>query len=596
MTFYFAWVDPDTPHSEAVLREDEQVISFTVSHYEGDFASLAIEIKNPRRSMLSGSVWAWLSDDDNGPLFYGRLVAVPEAVSEELVRMNFIARPQDFNSKKEAVADALRVFPYYDPVWLQLDRLQDPDVVLEARAELWHIDRLTHDVTTSSITSGEDGIFHFNESNTLYEGLDITYGTAPLTRVRIDATVTWDQKARGTVDFTRELVRAFEDGGSSRSSGLIASYTGQGLADDWPEPGTTLNGGWSVGATSLKRVDGNGVPQSFLDVSIRPPPPGDEKDGSKASAVIQPPYLARFFLWELRPYFPLDYDVSRQRIERVTFDLVSDVQPIVTEPEDGAFELVTLSSRHVSELLDSDTDTNQIGVTNAPIGDTRRSSYLRTDRGRKSIEYLIMVARAKLIARARAVDITFSSTFNNIVPLTLRHSASITDSRIPGGVAAGKIKAYSFSASGDGSLTGFVTIGCTIGNGQSIPEPPPAEFVYGEPDYTTEYQFSETSTFIPAPGDVSYLDLAAVAIADDGVDFFNLMPSKLINSFTVENGYEDQAGVVGKVWPDIAAAVEALNAAHTRVCLDLKPLDGGPFETNYTVTVSDLMLPKTMTL
>ena len=80
-TFYFSWADgPDTagniPPWESGV-EDEEIVSFTLSQNEGDAATLNIEVRNPKRGLLSGQVWAFFSvvtDDTAGvaELFYGR--------------------------------------------------------------------------------------------------------------------------------------------------------------------------------------------------------------------------------------------------------------------------------------------------------------------------------------------------------------------------------------------------------------------------------------------------------------------------------------------------------------------------------------------
>ena len=54
MIFHFAWVDPgQTSFSSGFAREDEQVLSFELSQEEGDFASLRLEVRNPRVGLLS---------------------------------------------------------------------------------------------------------------------------------------------------------------------------------------------------------------------------------------------------------------------------------------------------------------------------------------------------------------------------------------------------------------------------------------------------------------------------------------------------------------------------------------------------------------
>jgi hypothetical protein len=56
-------------------------------------------------------------------------------------------RCTDPDVRKSTLAQTLKVAPFWDPIWVGADKRNDPDSVLEARSELWHIDRVTHDVT-----------------------------------------------------------------------------------------------------------------------------------------------------------------------------------------------------------------------------------------------------------------------------------------------------------------------------------------------------------------------------------------------------------------------------------------------------------------
>ena len=120
----------------------------------------------------SRRVWAWLSWQNGAdlvPLFYGRLVGVPTDINQELVTLVFTARPADFVALKAAKAETLKVRPYYDPIWINPDALDDPDTVLEARSALWSIDRVTHEVDISDVLVGEDGIEDFQPDEVPYE-------------------------------------------------------------------------------------------------------------------------------------------------------------------------------------------------------------------------------------------------------------------------------------------------------------------------------------------------------------------------------------------------------------------------------------------
>jgi hypothetical protein len=135
MLLYFAWAEEDEvdflPEHQ---RIDEHVVSIDVLHEEGAFAVATVVIKNPRVGFLhvSRKQWAWLSDDD-GALFFGRLVAIPTDINKEAVTLEFQARPKTYQDQKEAVAEGLRTLPTFDPVWFTPEAQADPDTVLEAR-------------------------------------------------------------------------------------------------------------------------------------------------------------------------------------------------------------------------------------------------------------------------------------------------------------------------------------------------------------------------------------------------------------------------------------------------------------------------------
>lgn len=94
MTWHFAWARPaETSFGPEHRREDEDVFAFRLDHTEGDFAMLSIDIRNPRRRLLEGEdIWMWLALDTE-PLFFGRLVAIPEDLHGEIVTLNFRVRP-----------------------------------------------------------------------------------------------------------------------------------------------------------------------------------------------------------------------------------------------------------------------------------------------------------------------------------------------------------------------------------------------------------------------------------------------------------------------------------------------------------------------
>jgi len=238
--FYFAWVDSDqttfVPETMSVV--DEAIFDMDITHEEGQCATLTLVIKNPRVGLLSPGrkVWTWLSYQSPGgsgviPIFFGVLVGIPSDMFAEKVTLKFIARPNDYIEQKQAVAETLKIFPYYDPIFIEETKRDDPDAILEGWSSLYHVDRTTLEVTASDILEGEDHTITFEQDDAFYDSVSLKLDQSPLTNVQVQANVHWMQRFVGFVD------------GPDVN---IQSYTGDTFLADWPKPGTGVGGGWSV--------------------------------------------------------------------------------------------------------------------------------------------------------------------------------------------------------------------------------------------------------------------------------------------------------------------------------------------------------------
>ncbi|HDZ74368.1 MAG TPA: hypothetical protein ENH55_16710 [Aurantimonas coralicida] len=589
MTLYFAWVDAsETTFGVEHEVEDEQVFRLTIRHEEGEFAKAEVEIANPRVGLLGAGRkrWAWISFDTAAtpgvvPLFFGRLLGLPQRLAGETVTLEFLARPADFDARKDAAAAALKVAPFWDPVWIEPERRDDPDAVLEARAARWHIDRTTHAVTASDVNAGEDGTLDFGapgDATVFYSSLEAAPLQPPARRIRVEAEVLWDQAGAGSVDLRQSLIAAFVAAGTSAGH-VITSYTGEGLEGDWPDPGARIGAGWRVGASKVLRGEGVWINQIFQPVTM----------GRS---------LVKFPLWTFAPTFTVEFEAERSRSERVVFELEADTQEMLTDVGDAEVLALDLSSFEIAEAID---DQGSAGFT-TPIGDVRRNSYFVTDRGKQSLEHLIARARAELLERARAVEIGFETTWAEALDLSCRLSARVVDARLPGGEATGKVVSYVLGIEGDsGQFSAEVTIACTVGQGTSV------SAAAGSPDYVEDgyvedgYQTRSGAIVLAVAGEVGYTDYDDQGppndgAADDGVDLLRMTPARSILSLQVFDGQDAQEAVLDQGFTSLAVAIEALNEAFTEVDLSLVPLDGGPFAHTIDVTVTGLAVPKTIDL
>jgi len=626
---YFAWVDAsETTFGSEHMRWDEAVFSFELKQEEGDPASLTAVVRRPRNEAggaigLLGpgrKIWVWFALDCGPDLikFRGRLVGIPTSIFEDLVTLEFVARPFDVVAQKEALADTLRVLPYYDPVVLDKERRKDPDVVLEGYTKVWHYDRETHVITVSDEITGEDGLVEFDGGSeagkVFWDGLGLTLASGPLTRVDVNAEFTWTQQARGTVDLTSYLISHWP--GSER--GEIPSLN----AADWPKHGTSLGDGWEVAestATDLAYL-GTGTNASSGSLTVV------EQDGSTSKVewsisnttvgvayiivgggVTTDTYSATYDLdgtgsystsrnysasysalviQSIKATLVAGYTAERQCTERVSLTLFADVQPILTDPEDGeALRIDDIRSVNLSDPEE--------GI---PIGDPRRRSYIATERGNRSVEHLIALARTNLMKRARAVEITFAPKLSRMPEVTLRKSAFLAEPRV--GEALGKIIGYSIALDGsDGRIKCEIRMGCTIGyGGLAVADdglPTYCDIDYVGFDYQ---QFVGRTVLVDAflDSSVGYQPPDA-SPNDDGIDFLSALTAEDVIEvgLVVEHGSESNTD--GADVPEIIVEGDDLAAIvksrfETRAKFKLKSMTR-EFSTDYELQVTDLQIP-----
>lgn len=669
--FYFAWVDPsETSFGSQHLRSDEFIFTFSIDHAEGDPATLSIDIKNPKVGLLAPGrkIWAWFAFEDNHgevfPLFFGRLVGIPTNVLAEVCTLSFVAKPLNTYTQKQAIAETLKVAPFYDPIFIDATLVDDPDTILEGYSRLWHYDRVTGVITTSDIIVGEAGEIEFSSDDIPYDSVAVTPGETPLTQILINATVNWQQVSSGTIPVY---------------SGVFESESLEELLSSWPKVGTDLGGGYTVAAgtsaTDFWGINGTQVVSSSSSYTNKQETHLEGDVMSSNSSASSPQYadgvkfrevttsevtqtgfidsdgdpplnipatINRSFnsipTYNVPVTLNLTYNASRARTERVSFTLVADLQQMLSLPEEldheawapglhvsignlviynqalyectgiGFYDPTLLhNGEAVSGIIDgvtgfpgpnqrsghqldgggvewtfvqtssfSDQESLDVPGRNVdsmmpdgtfPIGDPARRSYFPTDRGRQSIEYLISLARAHLLYRSRAVQVSFDIRFEAGMSLSLQNNGRLFDPRLPGGTASGKIVAYSLKGDGDaGSLIANCTLGCAVGYGRSV-EPIPGEPEWFEAGYIDDayQQFDGASTVI---GDVGYT-MPIDAAVDDGLWF---------------------------PMTNVSQVLVSQNITGATYTLTLKPVVNGPFGADYFLNLTKLQVPQQIDL
>jgi hypothetical protein len=620
---------PNAPFDAALHnRFDENVVSLEIAQEEGGLATLTISIRNPGVGLLATgrNLWCWLSWDrawdpagntpDIQPLFNGRLIGVPRLQAGELVELQFLARPDDLNAQKTALAASLQVLPYYDPVWIASSTSSSSlDTVLETYSALWHIDRVTLALTISDILEGEDGIVEIGEDASIYNNFSLSYGPPPLIATTVTGTVTWQQQASGIIDVTDQIVYAFHTAGSYWSrgfertpyseggGGLIQVLVGDGLKSDWPRPGTSVGSGWSL----TTRADPSGLPYCYIYEAtwfqptvyrvtyegggVPTVPVGSTLDEANLAVYFNPvaTFTVEFPMNVYKIRMGLEYQANRKRTETVTAVMMAGLQSTLSDPAEQDREALSFSSQYVGQGVDLD--------GSVPIGNVAYRSYFQTARGATSFEYLLLAARAKMRARARAVDITFAVPWRTALDISLRHSVHLVDRRLPGGAAMGKVKSYKLSCSDAGNMLGEFTLGCSIGTGEGLP-PRVGTPVYVDDGYVHPGYEVMAGGQVPAgvEDDFAYETLDNFAILDDHLDLTRLTAEAAVIDCTVLNGLAVQLSKLSGSQNSTGDPRSAVANASTTVSLNLQPLQGAEFHTDFNPAITPLRLPKTIDL
>jgi hypothetical protein len=208
----------------------------------------------------------------------------------------------------------------------------------------------------------------------------------------------------------------------------------------------------------------------------------------------------------------------------------------------------------------------------------------------------VALARAELLARARAVEVSFETSLQNVLGLSCRKNVRVSDPRLPGGEALGKLAGYSLILNGDtGQAVSRVVMACTIGKGGSL-SPQDGVPVYAENYVEPGYQQEANGQIGFLSGDVVYGAPVVVTDGYDGVDFFAMSADDVIEDLALYNDVNEQRAIVTMIWPDINDVVAALARAPTQIDMTLVPLEGGPFQTDYSLAVAPLVVSRTIDL
>jgi hypothetical protein len=667
--WFLAWVDEtETSFTESHQVMAEDVYSIQIDHAEGSTAILTLVLKNPRIGLLNAGrkLWVWLSWSDGTntyPVFFGRLVGIPENIFGELVSLIFIAKPLDFDQQKFDIAQTLKELPWFDPVFVDSRLWDDPDAIVETRSIRWNCTRgedgASLAVSPSDILEGEDGIEVFiADQEVPNDSISLTITAPPLQQISVKASVTWDQTGLTDVELPIQL--------PSQINGFNES-----IYSDWPKPGAGLGGGWAAGKSTSafdlfsahnahtatfqfnfqnkEKTHAVGDTMSVSHSKTFPIGPIGysqkltehaqagliwpgggygtittnwhtvfDGEGDNDDPDINIPYhydnsTTNVVFWRIAPSLSITAEGGViKRNESILYTMVADIQAVLSLPDPAPTKPsnpVETPGADVGKPIVGEAGT--IAEAAPPIGDTSLASYFPTTRGLQSLENRLLWGRAQLRQGARVAQASWDCTFERALSLSCRKSARLVWDNMPGGQVEGKITSYQiFHNVNTGQRRGKLTIGATIGHNGTT-----TAVINTANDYIIDYitdQFVSSSDVIVSESSLSDFGYS-VPVAETYTGAFPLRYEDVVLGVTVNGSIQGQLDALSGNGPryytstalsieqqeaSIAAAEQAiqdwLQTVATSVHIELVPISGNGFETQYAIDVTPLKLPRTV--
>lgn len=485
---FFAWIAADEVFDPAVhAREDEDVFSVRISEAEGEFALATVEIRNPRAGLLSPARLqrCFISAEIVGKtststtlLFAGRVVGIPVGVGRETVELEFIGRPDDWSDLQSALLEELKASPRHHAALVSDET--DLTQVLEGFAGLPQWSRTTGMVKLADIdaTRGLSGSYEttlFDLTNSaLEDSLDVTVSGSPLSAVKVELDVSWTQSVPV---FSVPLSADPGFGVSGFLEGLFggrpATLTGEDFASSWPTQGSALDGGWSVlSAYLLGETDG------FVTRHV------DVAEAAPRAAWAETTYPVETPITRFYGNLVLQGRYEQPRREVLSLTVAADVQPLVEPPEPEVLQY-SVDGAAIAPEAEKIVSTTYREYDAATLDYVTRQISYRISKGQMAYSGMagnpgvigpvltaaLARAEARLRAAARCVEVSIDLTFEKTLALDTSSVVRLTDDRLPGGSANGKVTSVELYADGDGQCFGRVSFACSVGRAAVLAAP-----------------------------------------------------------------------------------------------------------------------------
>ena len=453
MTIFFAWVDKkEMFDSRLHLRHDLTLISFEISHNEGEAALLKIVASNFCKPK---SFCCFLSYQDHGnaelvPLFKGELCHFPIKSKNYLWKLEFRAIVDteslgNFFQQKDHFAQNYPSYPLQISAddFTELAKSQTLTKNLSTQTSLYEFNRTTGQVCCCDVFEGNK---MFTPKTVFNESVNVRFTELPYCGVDLTLTADWKQRDSGEVDVGSVLARAFPEK-------IINTFTPHHFKITFPKPGLKLGKRYGKSAcrvveSSLAVID---PPQTgLLDVYPMCSPPLWQYDIDEG-APQQLTFKRHWFVSTVT----VEWSYSQRRCEMIHLTLHNRVQAPSTRPR------------------------KKVSLTLKDLPETSHGSFFKTEKGVNTLLFALDYARCFLASSSRCIEVEFKVPFDEGIGLSTEVCVDLSPVLKLKSPVKAKITHYRLMKKG---VQGYAFVRCALAIGMKD-LPPKQETSYAEDSY-----------------------------------------------------------------------------------------------------------------
>jgi hypothetical protein len=411
----------ETVHTEWPLK----LLDLTVEQGEGRVAVAGLVL--PVSEEVPSDGWAFIATDDRGhlePILKGQFVGLPKRIDDHTKFVELVATPATLRQQVHQLRQSLEQDHGACFLLKASDKGSDSiDLAdyLEFRQDLFCYDRITHQVSLSSLFEGR--VSQEFGPQILQDSLNFRLTDTPLPGIELTLVCEWVQELQGEINLFPKIEHQFPQG-------RLNTLSPKDLVDHWPQTGRLLGrSGYAVVRGFLKEF----IPSSTGLLGIYP----------TTTPLIQGKTYRQFWL---EGELTLDWTYRQKRQERLEVRLHHRNQ------------YLSSSNRPYRKL--------NLKLNHLMASRKTQSRFFETEAGQKALSRALDIAKSHLAYSARAAEVTFQVAFQEALDITLDHQVTVHHPSLPGGKLTGKVTRYRFMRTFDRAIA-QITVAMATGTGAS---------------------------------------------------------------------------------------------------------------------------------